>query len=329
MILRDFPVTVFGSILGTGGLILASKHFLPVVVFPLTLLLFAIFSLFTGILLIKALKYPLVVRKELQNPIPGNFYALQPISAVIISILCMNIFPYGIDVGLLIYGSALIVALSVYLPYHFFSNMNVGFSQLHGGWFITPVATILVTDAVLLYPVNELNIFVSLVFFGIGSILFLLVLAVLFFRLLSHDLPPIELAPTNYIMLAPIGILIVDVIQITGKIGLYFGSNLTTIAVILGIALWGFGMWAAFVNVLMVFKYVKRGLKFHLGWWSYVFPTAAFTLASVDLSMHISIFGPISIALYVLLVIITVSVTIGSLIRLLRTRSNVLSRAPP
>lgn len=320
MELKDFPVTVFGSILGTGGLILASKRFVPSIVLPLTLILIGLFSLFTGILLAKLIRYPGVVKAELKHPLPGNFYALQPISAVIISILCMNILPSGIDIGLLIYGAILIIALSVYLPYHFFSNMNVGFPQLHGGWFITPVATILVTDAVLLYPVNELNIFISLLFFGIGSILFLLILVVLFFRLLSHDLPPVELAPTNYIMLAPIGILVVDVLQISGHIGQFFGTSLMTLAVITGVSIWGFGLWAAFVNLLLIFRYIRKGLKFHIGWWSYVFPTAAFTLATIDLSEHISLFGPISEFLYILLIIIVVIVTAGSLAKIVRAK---------
>lgn len=325
MLLKEFPVNVFGSVLGTGGLILASKHFLPSIVFPLTVLLVALFSLFTAILLMKAIKYPQIVKLELQHPLPGNFYALQPISAVIISILCMNHIPYGIDLGLLIYGAAMIFALSVYLPYHFFSDMKVSLSQLHGGWFITPVATILVTDAVLLYPMNEVNIFVSLLFFGIGSMLFLLILTVLFFRLLSHDLPPVELAPTNYIMLAPIGILVVDVFQMSAHIGQFYGADLTTIALMLSVALWGFGLWAAIVNLLMIAKYVRNGMKFHIGWWSYVFPTAAFTLATVDISTHISLFSPISIGLYILLVVICVAVTIESLINLLKTRLHVPS----
>ncbi len=328
MNLKDFPVTAFGSILGTGGLLLASKHFLPWIVQPLTLFLLGLFLLFSGILLAKAISYPSAVKNELQHPLPGNFYALQPISAVIISILCMHLLPYGIDVGLLIYGTALIFALTVYLPYHFFSNMNVSLSQLHGGWFITPVATILVTDAVLLYPLNEVNIIISLVFFGIGSMLFLLILAVLFFRLLSHDLPPAELAPTNYIMLAPIGILIVDVIQISGSIGQYYGSDLTTLAMALGVILWGFGLWAALVNLLMIVKYARKGMRFHIGWWSYVFPTAAFTLASLDLSFHMPLFGSISAVLYVILVFVTVLVAAGSLFKIFRTRPRIPAKAP-
>lgn len=328
MTLKSFPVTLFGSILGTGGLILASKQFIPPVVLPLTVILGIAFTVFTGILLAKAVRYPVVVRGELQHPLPGNFYALHPISAVIVSILCMHILPFGIDVGLLIYGAALILALSVYLPYHFFSNMNVSLAQLHGGWFITPVATILVTDAILLYPVNELNIFISLLFFGIGSILFLLILVVLFFRLLSHDLPAAELAPTNYIMLAPIGILIVDVIQIASNIGPFFSSNLITLAIITGVSLWGFGLWAALVNLLLLFKYIRKGMKFHIGWWSYVFPTAAFTLATIDLSKHIALFGSLSLYLYIMLVIIVVIVAAGSLGKILKMRFHHPSNSP-
>ena len=328
MILKDFSVTAFGSILGTGGLILASKQFIPSIVFPLTLILFVAFSIFTGMLIAKVIRYPAVVRSELRHPLPGNFYALHPISAVIISILCMHIFPPGIDIGMLVYGGVFIIALSVYLPYHFFSNMNVSFSQLHGGWFITPVATILVTDAVLLYPISGISTLLSLVFFGIGSMLFLLIIVVLFFRLLSHDLPPVELAPTNYIMLAPIGILIVDLFQIGASIGQFFGSDLTTLATIAGISLWGFGLWAAFVNLLMMGKYIRNGLKFHMGWWSYVFPTAAFTLATINLSEHISLFGPVSLFLYILLITIFGIVTIGSISSMLRTRFHLLVKVP-
>lgn len=320
MNLKDFPVTVFGSILGTGGFLLASRHYFPWIVLPITVVLLALFSLFTAVFLLKVLKYPSIVKSELKHPIPGNFYALQPISAVLISILCMHELPYGIDVSLLIYGTVLIFALSVYLPYHFFSNINVSFSQLHGGWFITPVATILVTDAVLLYPINEVNIFISLMFFGIGSLLFMLILSVLFFRLLSHDLPATELAPTNYIMLAPIGILIVDLFQISGHIGQYYGTDLTTFAIILGVVLWGFGLWAALVNLMMIIKYAKKGMKFHIGWWSYVFPTAAFTLATLELSSHISFFWTISMALYILLVVIIIVITVGTFANLLKAR---------
>lgn len=308
-----FPITVFGVILGTGGLALASQSFVPLLTMPLTFLVASFFVLFTGIFLVKVIRYSGIVSSEIRHPIPGNFYALQPISAVILAILLKKQYPSPVDLGLLVYGGALILALSVYLPFHFFSNMNVQFADLHGGWFITPVATILVTDAILLYPVSEASLIVSLLYFGIGTILFLLVLSVFFFRLLSHNLPTADLAPTNFIMLAPIGILIVDTLQIAGVSGAFFGSvNLVPIATLVGSALWGFGVWAVLVNTLLLLKYVKSGFPFHMGWWSYVFPTAAFTLGTISLSKYLSLFGSVSVFLYACLLAIWFVVSIGS-----------------
>jgi tellurite resistance protein len=192
----------------------------------------ALLVLFTGIFNIKLIKYPATVGSEIRHPIPGNFYALQPNSAVLLAILPRKEYPSPVDIGLLVYGGALILALSIYLPYHFFSDMNVQFADLHGGWFITPVATILVTNAILLYPVSETSLIVSLLYFGIGTMLFLLVLSVLFFRLLSHNLPTSELAPTNFIMLAPIGILIVPFLIFAYKISPKISAGTTAFTAI-------------------------------------------------------------------------------------------------
>lgn len=310
---RRFPIAAFGSILGTGGVALASLAYLPELALLLTYLLTALFLLFNALLAFKAIRHPGVVKAELRHPLPGNFYALQPISAVILAMLYRKVFPSQVDVALLIYGGALILTLSVYLPYHFFSNMNIQFSELHGGWFITPVATILVTNAILLYPVSELTLIVSLLFFGIGATLFLLVLSVLFFRLLSHSLPPTELAPTNYIMLAPIGILIADVLQISSSAGPILGTDFVPLATLVGVGLWGFGIWAILVNLLLLGRYVRGGFPFHIGWWSYVFPTAAYTLGTVSLSKYLGPFGLLSSILYLCLVAIWTTVSLGSL----------------
>lgn len=309
-----FPVTVFGVILGTGGLALASQSFVPLLTTLLTYLVAALFVLFTGIFVIKLIKHQGTVRTEIRHPIPGNFYALQPISAVILAILLRKEYPSPVDVGLLVYGGALILALSVYLPYHFFSDMNVQFADLHGGWFITPVATILVTNAILLYPVSETSLIVSLLYFGIGAMLFVLVLSVFFFRLLSHNLPTAELAPTNFIILAPIGILIVDISQISNVSGSFFGgANLVPISTLVGSCLWGFGVWAVLVNLLLIAKYLKSGFPFHMGWWSYVFPTAAFTLGTVSLSNHFQLFASVSLFLFLCLIAVWAVVSVGSL----------------
>ena len=310
--ISKFPITVFGSVLGTGGLVLASRSFLPWLIEPLTWILLFFFLAFSVIFLIKIALYPGGVKAELQNPLPGNFYALQPISAVILAILCRGLLPGSIDIGLLIYGTIGIFVLSIYLPYHFFSNMNVEFSHLHGGWFITPVATILVTNALLQYPATPSSVIISLLFFGIGSMLFLIILVLLFFRLISHTLPPADLAPTNYIVLAPIGILIVDILQMASVTGPMLGANLLPFAVIGAGILWGFGIWAIGVNLLLLGRYIHLGLRFHIGWWSYVFPTAAFVLGTISLSHYFAPLKGVSLILYACLGTIFLAVLIAS-----------------
>jgi C4-dicarboxylate transporter/malic acid transport protein len=152
-----------------------------------------------------------------------------------------------------------------------------------------------------------------LVYFGIGTLLFFLVLSVLFFRLLSHTLPPAELAPTNFIMLAPIGILIVDLFQISNAADIILGTNLKALAVLTGSALWGFGLWALLVNVLLLIKYSRLKFPFHMGWWSFVFPTAAFTLGTLSLSKSLQPFQPVSDILYVFLIAIWAIISVRTL----------------
>ncbi len=314
MQIEKINISMFGIILGTGGVALASQTFLPLLTTMLTYLLTILFVLFTLLLALKLLLYPKIVRSELHNPMSGNFYALQPISAIFLSILYRRLFPSPVDIALLVYGSIVVLGLAVYLPYHFFANVNIDFSQLHGGWFITPVATILVPDAIFLYPMNEVNLVIALAYFGIGTLLFFLVLSVLFFRLLSHTLPPAELAPTNFIMLAPIGILIVDLLQISNAADVVLGTNLKALAIVTGSALWGFGLWALLVNVLLLVKYTRSKFPFHMGWWSFVFPSSAFTLGTVSLSKSLQPFLPVSDILYVFLITIWAIVSIRTLI---------------
>ncbi len=311
----------FGSILGTGGFVLASRAFLPFLVLPLTGILAFFFLLFSAIFLIKIVLHPEIVKAELKHHLLGNFYALQPISALILAILGWNLIPRIIDLGLLIYGAGLIFILAVYIPYYFFSDTKIKFDQMHGGWFITPVATILVTYAVFLYPVSPITMIIGLLFFGIGAVLFLLILSMLFFRLISHTLPPVELAPTNYLLLAPIGILIVDSIRISNYAGTMFGVNLNPLGATIGAILWGFGIWAIFINTLFFGRYLKSGFKFQISWWSYVFPTAAFTLGTIALSNFFSPFKAVSLFLYICLTIIFLVILVGSLMQIIRPKN--------
>lgn len=317
--LRDFNISWFATVLGSGGVALVSLPFYPQLTLVLTYLLTFVFAVLTLIWIAKIIKHRNVVKSEIQHVVLGNFYPLQPISAVILATLYKKL-SFGFDLPLLIYGAVLIFLFTVYLSYHFFANITPQLNHIHGGWFIPPVSTILVTDALLLYPPNKMLFAISLIYFGMGVMLFLFLATILFLRLINHELLPSELAPTNFILLAPIGILIVDFLSIFRHTDLLFGSFSTHIALILSISLWGFGLWAFIVNAMLFVKYIKREFPFFLGWWSYVFPTAAFTLGTIALPHHIELFKPLALALYGLLMFVWISVSLKT-IKLLVSKS--------
>ncbi len=315
MNVKDFKIGWFAIILGSGGVALASLPFFPALTKLLAYILTAVFVILTALWILKIVMHPDVVAREMQHFVVGNFYPLQPISAVILALLYHRLsFPFAEP--LLIYGAVLILVMTIYISYHFFATTTSELHQIHGGWFIPPVSTILVTYALLLlYPSSVMAFVLSLIYFGIGFMLFLFIATILFLRLVSHELPVAELAPTNFILLAPVGILIVDFMGIAKH-----ASTLLPNASALNasISLWGFGMWALFVNILLLLKYLRQEYSFFLGWWSYVFPTAAFTMGTMVLSQSIEAFRYATMALYALLMLFWVVVTLNTIRMLVR-----------
>ncbi|HZK86369.1 MAG TPA: hypothetical protein VFC40_00200 [Syntrophomonas sp.] len=49
-----------------------------------------------------------------------------------------------------------------------------------------------------------------------------------------------------------------------------------------GLILWGFGLWAFVFTLSLTIKYLKAGgIPFSLSWWAFLFPMAAYTLATL------------------------------------------------
>jgi len=319
MKIKKFNVGWFALILGSVGVALASLSLFPTLSWILAYLLTAIFAVLTIIWIAKIILHFDIVSKELQHFMMGNFYPLQPISAVLLAILYYKLsIPF--EKPLLIYGAVLIFILAIYLSYHFFATTTSKLHHIHGGWFIPAVSTILVTYAILLiYPSNLTAFAVSLMFFGIGFMLFLFIATILFLRLITHELPEAELAPTNFLLLAPVGILILDFMLIGQYASGLFNANiLNIIALIASLSLWGFGIWVLIINIMILLKYLGKEYPFFLGWWSYVFPTSAFTVGTMMLSHKIEMLKYVAIALYVLLIFFWVIVTVHTFRMLLK-----------
>ena len=129
---------------------------------------------------------------------------------------------------------------------------------------------------------------------GIGFGLFMLLAAIIGGRLLlAEPLPPHAL-PSWWAWLAPLG---------AGGLGMVSGATLigdpSAIAVAewIILAVWGFSAWWAVFALIVIIR-SRKAAHFHLGYWAFGFPTAAFASLSLEVARRhdfavLSVFGAV------------------------------------
>jgi tellurite resistance protein TehA-like permease len=126
--------------------------------------------------------------------------------------------------------------------------------------------------------------FLAVVGWGVGFTLFLLLASIIGSRLLVAPPPAPQQAPGWWGWLAPVG---------AGGLGLLAATGLATDAGVLGdlrgavtlalTVLWGFAVWWALLAVRVISR-EHAGLRFHVGWWAFGFPTAAFASLTTEVA---------------------------------------------
>ena len=136
--------------------------------------------------------------------------------------------------------------------YVLFSSEGLATDAANGGWFIPPVANIVIPLPLLaLLPhvsasSAKLLLLAGYAGLGTGLLLFLLVAAVLFGRLVHHALPPAALAPSLWIGLGPIGVGSLALLRLGAAGAPYWGPAAPAVVALSDIGaavLWGFGLW--------------------------------------------------------------------------------------
>jgi C4-dicarboxylate transporter/malic acid transport protein len=187
--------------------------------------------------------------------------------------------------------------------------------SVNGGWFIPPVVTIIIPMALapLVSRVDAgmagLLVMASYAFFGMGFLLFLVTLGLVYNRLVLHPLAPAPLAPTVWIGLGPIGIsALVPLTLAKAGAGLWsdVAPAVNLVTRLASTAVWGFGLWWLALAVVLLVRYLRKGgVPFHLGWWAFVFPLGAYTASTITLarSWQSSALEALAAVLYVGLVV--------------------------
>ena len=266
--LKHFPVAFFAMVMGMSGLTLAWEKSHSVLQMPAfvskALLLFTIclFIVLACLFLVKILRYPSAVMKDLGHPIKLSFFPTISISLILLSTGTLHDYE-TISLGLWVIGSIAHLLFTLYVMQVWMHHEHFEIHHSNPAWFIPIVGNILVPIAGVAHGYYEVSTF----FFSIGLLFWIVLLAIIFNRIIFHQPLPGKLLPTLFILIAPPAIGFISYVKLNGDVDIF--------ARVL--------YYAALFLTLLLFTQLPRftKIKFFLSWWAYSFPMAAITIATM------------------------------------------------
>ncbi|MGQ9753688.1 MAG: tellurite resistance protein-like permease [Thermaceae bacterium] len=301
MSLRFFNPGWFAATMGGAGFVLvlegAGLEGPAHLVLGITALLFLLTLFLWGG---KLLLYPQQVWQDYHHPMLSQLQATLPIALLLLGLSIKVVWGWG-EVSLWLAGLGTVLTLlnSLLTALLVFIRLRLPFEEANGTWFIPPASALVVplslgwvlkgvAWAEAVYPFLW-------AFFGLGTVLFLWVGSTLFARLYSHDRPVLQLLPSLWILLAPVGVWILALEALLG-LGEVLGVVSRPVGVVfLEAALWGLGAWWMLLALGVLLEEALNNknppawlrLATLPGVWGLVFPLAAFTRATQVLARHL------------------------------------------
>ncbi len=265
--LLHFPISFFATVMGMSGLTIAWEKAEAVLELSIPVsqgLLIATGALFVLLALLYASKiasHPGAVRGELRHPVKLSFFPTISISLLLLAIATLHAAP-ALSEGLWLVGAAIHLAFTLYVMGVWINHTHFEIHHMNPAWFIPVVGNIVVPVAGVSHGYTEISWF----FFSIGLLFWLVLFAIVFYRVIFHNPLPDRLVPTFFILIAPPAVGFIAYTKMAGELDsfgrvLYYGALFLT---------------------LMLFTQVTKftRLKFFLSWWAYSFPLAAITIAT-------------------------------------------------
>lgn len=286
-----------------------------------------------GPYVLRWLRYPKEALADFRNPLVGPLYATVPAGILVAGVMASSVGPlllssavvYDVVFWLAWVGVPLAFLVGVAFAYTLMSARSTAMESVNGAWFIPPVANIVVPLILLPFMAHatptmaRLLLLTSYAFWGMGFMLFLLVLSLLHDRLVLHPLPLAAMAPSLVIALGPVGVGALALIKIAAAGAAVFGPlapTVSLISLIAGSMIWGFGLWWFATAAVLMVRYLANGpLPYGMGWWAFTFPLGAFTMATFTLARawKVNYVEYLGVALVVLLVALWLMVTVRTL----------------
>jgi len=246
---------------------------------------------------------------DLRDPVTGALYGTLPGGILVLAAAAAAVGPTLLPapavrdlVAVLAWvGVPLAFAMSVVFAYLLFLRSELVPETVNGGWFIPPVVNIVVPLVLVpLVPGSSpatarALLLASYGFWGMGFLLYLLIVTMLYHRLVLHPLPHAGLAPSLWIGLGPIGVGSLALVKMAAAGTAVFGPLGPAVALgsrLVATALWGFGVWWLAAAALLLLHYLRSGpLPYGIGWWGFTFPLGAYTVATLTLARAWSLSG--------------------------------------
>jgi len=291
--LQFFPIMMFATIMGLGGLTLVYERLNAIFSFPNYLALFMLgistflFFLVLIFYILKLIKYKDEVKKEFSHPIRVNFFAAFSISMLILSIDYRHYYT-NVSELFFIFG-AIFHIFFTYYTIRFWINNNLEIQHSNPAWFIPIVGNLIVPIAGVGIVDNTILYF----YFSIGIFFWIILFAIILNRIIFHNQFAPKFMPTLFILIAPPSIGFISYIKLTGSLD-FFAQ-----------ILFNLGLFFTILVFVMYKNFVK--IKFFISWWAFTFPMAAVTLSTI-LMYELTQKGIYSIFSYVLTFITTIIV---------------------
>lgn len=304
-LIKHFAPAWFAVIMGTGGF--SNILYLWQNSFPLGKPMGTGLAALTGILyfiviipwIIRWIKYFDYARRDLQHPLTGNFFVTMPIGTAIFGTNIYLIWSQYLD-SVITYNLIFMIwifaifGVSFFTFYTTFRILRVEETpkpqMINFSWIMAPIANMAVslignpvlTLTIKYHPAWSLSILiVNASLFGIGFFLFIFISAIVFVRLALHALPSAETTPSFGIFLSAVGLAVCAIIDASKNAQMMGVLASTELSDLIAVVVWGFGIWIVGIILLISFYNVRRGgIPFNMGWWAFIFPLAAYTLAS-------------------------------------------------
>lgn len=246
---------------------------------------------------IKWLKYPENFFADLFNPGQGAQTAAWPASLLISALATSQAGFAGylpenlaLVVGAVVGGLGFLGTLLSGLAFftHVIGHPGIPAQAITAGWFV-PVVPLVLVPSILLRLTTlaggeppAWTVWLAVSAWGAGFSLFLLLAAIIGGRLLMMEPPAPHALPSWWAWLAPLGAGGLGIVTSTRMLG---DETLITVAYWLAAVIWGFSAWWV-VFALVVIVRARHDAHFHLGYWGFGFPTAAFASLSLEVGRH-------------------------------------------